>query len=403
VDFIQQLRARGILPGLGGAIKVIESVGSATPRIPRPIAPVPVGRPFNPLNPIVGPRGTSPVPNPKVISNVGRFARGSIPSLVAEGALMLGDRFIPGGVPSEVRGAVQGTTLGYMLGGPPGAALGLLAGADLSNERGLGAGSLTGEFERGTLKLDPLEARNLYMQQVPGSERSMDIDAPEIDLTYSPVDKGGRNVDRDSQGSYLFDSSVGAPRYKQYETTPEGQYERYFKTPEFDYVFGSGARGEGAPKDAAAMEALGSQLKADPESRNIASMYAAQSAMGRINQDAIQKMYEGDKNMQAWAKANPMLAQREYLKSQERQAAVRPPLEGEEINNAVNANREAELRERFTALEGADQPKFVIEDVLQPAAKDEKSARAKLLQRALTYRILDDDQDFPADAPKILN
>ena len=110
----------------------------------------------------------------------------------------------------------------------------------------------------------------------------------------------------------------------QYETTPAGQYQRYFKSPEFDYVFGSGARGEGAPKDAAAMEALGSQLKADPESRNIASMYAAQSAMGRINQDAIQKMYEGDKNMQAWAKANPMLAQREYLKSQERQAAGMP-------------------------------------------------------------------------------
>jgi hypothetical protein len=80
--------------------------------------------------------------------------------------------------------------------------------------------------------------------------------------------------------------------------------------------------------------------------------------------------------------------------------AVRQPLEGEEIINAVNANKEAELRERFTAPEGADQPKFVIEEVLQPAAKDEKSARAKLLQRALTRRILD-DQDFPANAPKI--
>ena len=110
----------------------------------------------------------------------------------------------------------------------------------------------------------------------------------------------------------------------QYETTPAGQYQRYFKSPEFDYVFGSGARGEGAPKDAAAMEALGNQLTADPESRNIASMYAAQSAMGRINQDAIQKMYEGDKNMQAWAKENPMLAQREYLKFQKRQAAGMP-------------------------------------------------------------------------------
>ena len=84
----------------------------------------------------------------------------------------------------------------------------------------------------------------------------------------------------------------------------------------------------------------------------------------------------------------------------QKEPAVRQPLEGEEIINAVNANKASELRERFMAPEGADQPKFVVEEVLQPAAKDKDSAKAKLLQRALTRRVLD-DQDFPADAPRI--
>ena len=86
----------------------------------------------------------------------------------------------------------------------------------------------------------------------------------------------------------------------------------------------------------------------------------------------------------------------------QKEPAVRQPLEGEEIINAVNANEEAKLRERFTAPEGANPPKFVVEEVLQPAAKDKESARAKLLQRALTRRVLG-DQDFPANAPRILS
>ena len=88
-----------------------------------------------------------------------------------------------------------------------------------------------------------------------------------------------------------------------------------------DYVFGSGARGKDAPKDASAMEVLGNQLQAPAKDTNISSMYAAQSAMGRVNEDAIQKMYEGNEAMQTWAKANPMLAQREYLKAEQRRAA----------------------------------------------------------------------------------
>lgn len=102
------------------------------------------------------------------------------------------------------------------------------------------------------------------------------------------------------------------------------QYNRYFGSPEFDNVFGSGARGEGAPKDAAAMEILGNQLSAPEKDTNISSLYAAQSAMGRVNEDEIQKMYADRPDLQEWAKKNPMLAQREYLKAQKREADQMP-------------------------------------------------------------------------------
>ena len=115
-----------------------------------------------------------------------------------------------------------------------------------------------------------------------------------------------------------------APTPQRFDNTVEGQYQRYFKTPEFDNVFGKGARGEGAPKDASAMEVLGNQLQAPAKDTNIASMYAAQSGMGRVNEDAIQAMYSDRPDMQAWAKANPMLAQREYLKAEQRRANEMP-------------------------------------------------------------------------------
>lgn len=113
-------------------------------------------------------------------------------------------------------------------------------------------------------------------------------------------------------------------RPKPFAMTPEGQFDRYFKTSEFDNVFGSGARGEGAPADAAAMEVLGNQLVAPEKDTNIASMYAAQSAMGRVNQAAIQEMYKDRPDLQKWAAANPAAAQREFLKSEQRRVDQMP-------------------------------------------------------------------------------
>tara|TARA_A100001515_G_C4581118_1_gene212956 strand:+ start:75 stop:767 length:693 start_codon:yes stop_codon:yes gene_type:complete len=133
------------------------------------------------------------------------------------------------------------------------------------------------------------------------------------------------------------DTPVPPAKFPQrFDNTLAGQYQRYFKTPEFDSVFGAGARGTGAPQDAAAMEVLGNQIEAPEEDTNIASMYAAQSAMGRVNQDKIQdyfadtnlpgnvKLKDGSTALQAWAKENPMLAQREYLKAQAKFAENAP-------------------------------------------------------------------------------
>ena len=122
----------------------------------------------------------------------------------------------------------------------------------------------------------------------------------------------------------LSEPPVPPAETQRFDNTLEGQYQRYFQTPEMDYVFGAGARGKDAPKDASAMEVLGNQLQAPAKDTNISSMYAAQSAMGRVNEDAIQKMYEGNEAMQTWAKANPMLAQREYLKAQKGRADQAP-------------------------------------------------------------------------------
>ena len=178
------------------------------------------------------------------------------------------------------------------------------------------------------------------------------------------------------EASEPSDTTV-APRV--FDNTLEGQYQRYFKTPEFDNVFGAGARGEGAPKDAAAMQALGSQLQAPSENTNIASMYAAQSAMGRVNQDAIQdyfadadlpgnvKLEGGGTALQAWAKENPMLAQRLYEKN-------RPRIEDNpatDTGTAVRGETPGTLKQQIEYGAGSPVSKSPTELDISPATEEE--------------------------------
>jgi len=100
---------------------------------------------------------------------------------------------------------------------------------------------------------------------------------------------------------------------KPFPMTQEGQFNRYFKTPEFDYVFGAQTSNE--PKTAAEMAALATQRNA-PTTSSLSDYYRSQSAMGRVNQAEIQKMYPDRPDLQKWAAANPMLAQREFVKRQ---------------------------------------------------------------------------------------
>ena len=151
-----------------------------------------------------------------------------------------------------------------------------------------------------------------------------------------------------------------SPAPQQFDNTLEGQYQRYFKTPEFDNVFGAGARGEGAPKDAAAMEFLGNQIKAPKEDTNIASMYAAQSAMGRVNQDKIQEYFADadlpgnvkkdgatESPLQAWARENPMLAQRLYQKQQKKIQDAIPDNPAFDTGTAVRGETPGSLQQQL--------------------------------------------------------
>lgn len=90
----------------------------------------------------------------------------------------------------------------------------------------------------------------------------------------------------------------------------ETQFQRYYQGGQMNPFFG-GAPSAQAPKSAAAMEEA-AMLQRAPTTMPLADYYRAQSATGRANMDQIVSAmgYTGD--MEKWARANPMLAQRAY-------------------------------------------------------------------------------------------
>ena len=137
-----------------------------------------------------------------------------------------------------------------------------------------------------------------------------------------------------SQAKGLFAADIGgdgrgdearalASQYapKPFPMTPAGQFERYFKTPEMDQYFGAASRGTAAPKDVEAMQALAGKTVAPGKTpEELSAFYRAESAMGRAQmpqiQQALQDKYGKETKLSAWAAANPMLAQRLYVKMQ---------------------------------------------------------------------------------------
>jgi len=132
---------------------------------------------------------------------------------------------------------------------------------------------------------------------------------------YDPLERGIRPAGHIQYGTRdgVTPDRRQSDTYKQYAMTAPGQFERYFKTPEFDYAFGAQTSKE--PKTAAEMAALAAQSKA-PTTSSLSDYYRSQSAMGRVNQAEIQKMYPDRPDLQKWAAENPMLAQREFVKRQ---------------------------------------------------------------------------------------
>lgn len=166
---------------------------------------------------------------------------------------------------------------------------------------------------------------------------------------YDPLERGVRPAGYIQYGTRdgVTPDRRQSDTYKQYAMTAPGQFERYFKTPEFDYAFGA-QTGQG-PKSPEEMAALAAQSKA-PTTESLSDYYRSQSAMGRVNQAEIQKMYADRPDLQKWAADNPMLAQRELVKRQLKEEAVgRPtamttyagtapePVAGQDFSIAANA------------------------------------------------------------------
>lgn len=139
-------------------------------------------------------------------------------------------------------------------------------------------------------------------------------------------------------------AGLDTARPQPFAMTSEGQFERYFKTPEMDKYFGAASRGKGAPADAAAVEKLAFEQKA-PTDAPLATFYRAQSAAGRGNMPEIVAGItagKGEKEAAAltkWAEANPMLAQRLYAKSNVGYDTPRMSPESEAMLKAVGGEQ----------------------------------------------------------------
>ncbi len=160
----------------------------------------------------------------------------------------------------------------------------------------------------------------------PGLGNRPPAGAPTVNPTTAPPPAAGPRVDAATTQALDSGYATAAPQSAQvipatpvqpptFELSPEGQFQRYFGTPEFDYVFGAASRGTGAPTTAEAMLALAKFIKAEKETP-LATYYRAQSAAGRGQMDEIKKAlgYAEGSDLAKWAEANPMLAQRLFAK-----------------------------------------------------------------------------------------
>lgn len=158
------------------------------------------------------------------------------------------------------------------------------------------------------------------------------------------IPPGGDSVLETAAPTPAAPSGLDLARPRPFAMTSEGQFDRYFKTPEMDQYFGAASRGEGAPADAAAMEKLAFEQQA-PTDAPLTTYYRAQSAAGRGNMpDIVAGITAGKGEKEAaaltkWAEANPMLAQRLYAKTNVGYDTPRMSPESEAMLKAVGGEQ----------------------------------------------------------------
>ena len=212
----------------------------------------------------------------------------------------------------------------------------------------LGSGTPVGDYLRSRFRSSGLPAYMMggqnYQNYKASGAKSMD-EYRKLVSEGKAIPPGGDSVIEPSAPAPAPEpSGLDLARPKPFAMTSEGQFDRYFKTPEMDQYFGAESRGKGAPADAAAMEKLAFEQKA-PMDAPLATYYRAQSAAGRGNMpDIVAGITAGKGEKEAaaltkWAEANPMLAQRLYAKTNVGYDTPRMSPESEAMLKAVGGEQ----------------------------------------------------------------
>jgi len=131
--------------------------------------------------------------------------------------------------------------------------------------------------------------------------------------------RDGVTPDRRRSDDYRQYAGTPAPTrsYDQYAGTPEGQFKAIFQDRALG-GYGDLSKAKGAPKDAQSMLELARQTTA-PMGTDLNAYYAAQRGAGEIRKDQLVEYFgQRSQGLGEWAKANPALAYRQFMKESSR-------------------------------------------------------------------------------------
>lgn len=169
-------------------------------------------------------------------------------------------------------------------------------------------GLLQGIFSPRAAQANPLQQAN-----PPGFDPNKPVSGADLISSIRAVAGSGAPGSDFRGGSTL--SGLDRPAVKQYEATPESQFQRLFTD---RAVGGYGDLSKGAPKNEQAMLELARQTSA-PTGTPLNVYYAAQRGAGEVRKDQLAEYFsQKSPAMGEWAKANTDLAYRQWLKESSR-------------------------------------------------------------------------------------